>query len=230
MRIAGRLHLPPSLRPGDVHVWPVWLARTSESAHAGTACAKRVLANYAGQDDLEITVERPNAKPRLRSSRVDLRFNASRAGRLVLVAVSLAREVGVDVEQLGSRRWLSLPGNVLTPDELLALGGVVEKSRDAAFLQLWARKEAVLKAAGVGLAVDPQQVEVSGPTQPPRILRLPASIGPASRWELADLGLPGFAAAIAVERPSTTVSVLGPGRRRLSKLSPLHDEPRTTPR
>ena len=66
----------------------------------------------------------------------------------------------------------------------------------------------MLKAAGVGLAVDPALVEVSGAGDSAAVLGLPGSIGPAARYGLADLELPGYVAAVAVERPHGAVTVL----------------------
>jgi 4'-phosphopantetheinyl transferase len=126
----------------------------------------------------------------------------------MLVVVACGREVGVDVEPLGRGPWLSLPSHVLTAPELRSLDGLAGQARNAAFLRLWTRKEAVLKAAGVGLAVEPRLVAVSGPAEPPEVLSVPASIGTAARFGLVDLPLPGFAGSVAVERPHGPVVLL----------------------
>lgn len=199
--LRSRLPAPPRLEDGDVHVW-------SLRRRCGDDPIARVLALYARPTGGAPRIVRGTGKPRLAGPDAGVRFNAAHGGGLVLVAVARGREVGVDVEPLDRGPWLSLPGHVLTPAELRSLDGLGGKAHDAAFLRLWSRKEAVLKAAGVGLAVDPGLVAVSGPAEPPAVLGVPAAIGPASRWGLVDLSLPGVAAAVAVEQPHTGVVVL----------------------
>ena len=83
--------------------------------------------------------------------------------------------------------------------------------RDRAFLSFWTRKEALLKAAGVGLAVDPREIEMSAPGVPARVLHVPAEFGLASDWSVSDVELPGFAAAVAVKGPPPRLQVIGDG-------------------
>jgi len=217
--LGRRGRTPLALVDGAVHVWPV---RRSD----GGDPVARVLARYIRPADGELTIVRGAGKPHLDESGADVRFNVAHAGSILLVAVARGREIGVDVEPLGRGPWLSLPGHVLTPAELRSLDGLAGRARDASFLRLWARKEAVLKAAGVGLAVDPGLVAVSGPAEPPAVLGVPASMGPAARWGLVDLPLPGYAAAVAVERPHAPVVVLPrtpPSLRVLTKSLRLRD-------
>ncbi len=195
-RIDLRGTVPEALGDGEVHVWPV-------ACTGGDDPVARVLAGYCGGDP--VTIARGAGKPRLVGARRDLRYSVSHAGGLTLVAVAAGREVGVDVERLGRGRWLSLPGHVLTPSEQRSLDAVAGAAREAAFLRLWACKEAVLKAAGVGLAIDPSCVEVSDPAEPPALLDVPAAIGPAARWALVELALPGHVVVVALERPGAGV-------------------------
>ena len=64
-------------------------------------------------------------KPRLADPEAPLRFNLSHSGELALIAVTEGREVGVDVQRIGSR-----------PKD---------------FYAEWTRREAVAKCHGVGL-------------------------------------------------------------------------------
>lgn len=196
---------PPGQRPqlvGDaVHVWAV-------AGPAEDDCVMRVLSSYTRCGEGPPVVARGAGKPGLGGWGGDLRFNVARSSGLVVVAVARGREVGVDVERLGRGPWLSLPSQVLTPRELASLEGLTDVTPADAFLRLWVRKEAVLKAAGAGLAIDPLLVEVSGAGEPAAVVDLPRSIGPASRYRLVDLGLPGRAAAVAVERPAHAHEIL----------------------
>jgi 4'-phosphopantetheinyl transferase len=72
------------------------------------------------------------------------------------------RGVGVDAEQTGRTEFPGFDALVLTPGELkgLAPATTVEGLRERA--RFWARKEAFLKATGVGLARDPASCDVAG--------------------------------------------------------------------
>ena len=65
--------------------------------------------------------------------------------------------------------------------------------RAESFLWTWTRKEAILKAAGTGLGIDPRQVDLDGLD----VVALPTELGPAGDWTLVDVPLPGYAAALA---------------------------------
>jgi 4'-phosphopantetheinyl transferase len=71
---------------------------------------------------------------------------------------------------------------------------------------VWARKEAVLKASGHGLAVDPRQVVVSGPEEPAALLQWKGDVPLGTGVQLADVPLtePGHVAAVALlsDRPA----------------------------
>ncbi|WP_170297165.1 4'-phosphopantetheinyl transferase family protein [Georgenia thermotolerans] len=133
-----------------------------------------------------------------------LAFSISSSGRRVVVALAQAAGVGVDVERLASARVLAAAVDdgataaVLAPAELAAYQALPERSRHGALLRWWTRKEAILKATGDGLAVDPAAVELSAPGAPPALTGW-SGPGPAPRVRLVDLDAgPGYAAALAV--------------------------------
>lgn len=82
-----------------------------------------------------------------------LHTSLSHADGVAAFALCALGPVGVDVE--ASFRAAELPGiaaSVCHPSELQSLAGFPEPSRSRALLALWVRKEALLKAEGVGLA------------------------------------------------------------------------------
>lgn len=86
-------------------------------------------------------------------------FNASHAGDVALVAVAHDRAVGVDVEtRLHRGDLLALAGQVFDERECADLASRPADARLDAFLTGWTRKEAVLKALGLGLTVDPRRL------------------------------------------------------------------------
>ena len=64
---------------------------------------------------------------------------------------------------------------------------------------VWVRKEAILKATGHGLAIDPSRVEVTAPEDPARLVAWRADNPPAGPIQLTDLSAGiGYSACVAV--------------------------------
>ncbi|WP_407524166.1 4'-phosphopantetheinyl transferase family protein [Methylobacterium oryzisoli] len=90
-----------------------------------------------------------------------LDLNLSHGAGWVAAALGRGGRIGVDVE--GAARpvnWDSLAPHVMHPDELAAFRGLDAPARPARALELWAVKEACLKASGEGLSAAPQRVNV----------------------------------------------------------------------
>lgn len=88
-------------------------------------------------------------------------FNVSHSDDVVLIAISRAGRVGVDIEAVRPMEDLEgLAGQMMHPVEWELFIGLSEDQRAARFFQLWTRKEALLKASGVGLSLDPRSVLV----------------------------------------------------------------------
>ncbi len=63
--------------------------------------------------------------------------------------------VGIDLEPASRRALMpDIAARVCHPEETRALAMLTAADRNAALLALWVRKEAVLKAAGIGMAVE----------------------------------------------------------------------------
>lgn len=138
---------------------------------------------------------RPHGSPSvLIDGRPGPEVSFSHAGGLVLAAVAGA-PVGVDLEPLGGVR-AGVERLALSSEEQALLAARPRAERPDALTRWWVRKEAVLKAADIGLAEEPNEVVVSPPWEPARLVRWPAA--PAD-YALVDLdGVSGWAAALAV--------------------------------
>lgn len=125
-------------------------------------------------------------------ARVRLHFSLSRSGPLALVAMSLRREVGVDVERI--REDFDYPplAKLFLPEEELELLRELPPAQALArFFTLWTRMEACVKATGAGLA---EALRPSGvrPWCEPLVVQGP------NRVRVADLAAAeGFRAALA---------------------------------
>lgn len=103
----------------------------------------------------------PHGQPRVDG----LSVSTSTSGAHVLVAVGeAAARVGVDVELQRTELWTGFDEYVLHPDERGTMpagdAGVTHRIR------VWAEKEAVLKAAGLGLRAAPARLRISGVETP----------------------------------------------------------------
>jgi 4'-phosphopantetheinyl transferase len=175
----------PALGDGEAAVW--WLQQGTEYA------IESIAARYLGGDPSSVRVVRAEAgKPELEES--ELAVSLTHKGDVVLVALAAAGDVGVDAEQLrfDAAGW-TLVDQALTASERARLDAVPAPDRAGTFLRAWTRKEAILKAAGTGLGIDPRQVELDGLD----VVALPEELGPAGGWTLVDVPLPGYAAALA---------------------------------
>jgi 4'-phosphopantetheinyl transferase len=131
----------------------------------------------------------------------ELSVSLSYAGELAVVALSRAGEVGVDVEVVDDSDFEGFNVVTLDPSEVPALEDLTGTELALARARVWSRKEAVLKASGHGLAVDPRQVVVSGPEEPAALLAWRGEHPLDRPAQLADVALgddTGHVAAVAL--------------------------------
>lgn len=126
-------------------------------------------------------------------------FNLSHSGRWAAVAISPRGRVGIDVEVVRPMTDLwGVARSVFTPAECEVLVPLAEAQRLAPFFRGWTRKEALLKASGLGITRHLMDTEVSL-QEHPRVLRVP-EVMRQSTWLLAALPRPdGTEAALALE-------------------------------
>lgn len=142
---------------GEVHVWRAKFS----SREAAREVLREILARYLDRPAAEIELEQDdNGKPRLPGEE-RLRFNLSHSGDLVAVAVALDREVGIDVERIDpGRDVLKLAPRALAPEDAVAVAAAPPEDQSLLFHQAWARREAVAKCLGVGLAGHPAELSL----------------------------------------------------------------------
>jgi 4'-phosphopantetheinyl transferase len=131
-----------------------------------------------------------------------VRFNLSHSGGLALYAVAAGREVGVDIEVV--REGVpceELAENYFSRREVAALLALPVGYRRQAFFECWTRKEAYIKARGVGLSLPLDSFDVSlTPWEPATLLTTREDEQGAASWSLRELmAHPAYAAAVAVE-------------------------------
>lgn len=168
---------------------------------AAHAALRTVLARLTGLCPQSVAISAENgAKPALAVNPRNLHFNLSHTRLGILIAASVAIEIGVDLEwhrpidDLGATAQA-----VMSPAELLAWNALAPQPRVHAFYNLWTRKEAYLKAIGLGLFRDLHSVSVPAT---PEFLSRPAHVEDRAEapalWSLLDLPVwSGFSAALS---------------------------------
>lgn len=171
-----------SLCAGDVHVWRAFFSGEKQDESILTAdelsrakrlvrpvdqekfifarlVLRRVLSHYLSisPDKIEFSIGE-HGKPFVPDSTVQ--FNLSHSGDCVLIGVAQAHPIGVDVEHVRPKQdCLALAKRFFTPLEFEAIQSS-EKPVES-FYRCWTRKEAFLKATGLGLTFGLSNFEVS---------------------------------------------------------------------
>jgi 4'-phosphopantetheinyl transferase len=166
----------PGLREDTIHIWGIHVPDTlgrldalqivlSEKERAKAARFHRVedrqssitargalrilLSGYIGIPAAEIQFSySENGKPHVADSEVE--FNISHSSEWVVLAFGRNRQIGVDVEKI---KWTMDVAAIAARFFASEERALVERSSDkhTTFFQIWARKEAYVKACGSGL-------------------------------------------------------------------------------
>ena len=197
---------PAALRAGEVHLWRAPLDPTPELEAtlspdewlrasrfhferdrsrfiATRGLLRSILAEYLGDEPGALRFKAgQHGKPELENSGSALRFNLSHSDGLMLLAVTHAREIGVDLEFMRhDMPFETLADHYFDPEDAWDLRLLPAAQRAWKFYDVWTCAEARLKAHGVGIA-DGLRI-----TEP-------------DRWSLLKLTpAAGYAAALAVE-------------------------------
>jgi 4'-phosphopantetheinyl transferase len=150
---------------------------------------------------------KPGFDPRMGVD-LPIRFNLAHSGPWVVYAVTLGREIGVDIERIRPDfGGFAIAERFFAPGEVATLRGLTEASRSLAFFHGWTRKEAYIKAKGKGLALPLDEFEVAiAPGRPAGLLSTLPDPLEASRWSLVELSAePGYVAAVCVEGDGWTL-------------------------
>jgi 4'-phosphopantetheinyl transferase len=173
---------------------------------AARGALRDILGRYLGLSPKEVRFSyTPQGKPELAPTQAKgLQFNLAHSGQLALVALTYARPVGVDVEQLHPLDDMDrLVERYFAPGEQTVFGRLRLEQKLPAFFAGWTRKEAYLKAHGAGLTWPLDQFEVTlAPGEPPAVTLDRLSPPGAPVWTLVEIEAgPGYAAALAVPGP-----------------------------
>ncbi len=216
-----------SLEANEVHVWAVPLGGAAERCSGLLSAAEQekaqryrfldhrrryaiargslrtILAGYVGADPAALTFATgPRGKPVLDGPAVP-HFNLSHSAQLALIAISGAR-VGIDVEkERHLERVRDIAQRQFSTAEFTAFEALAERDWLRAFYRCWTRKEAYVKALGLGLsALDVFDVDLG---ERARFVALRDGQDVAE-WAMFDVSPgPDYIGAVAIQDPRATL-------------------------
>jgi 4'-phosphopantetheinyl transferase len=157
----------------------------------------------------------PIIKPKLlfagdrRNDPGNLRFNLSHTTGAALIGVAVGRELGVDIERHRPLDELhGMARSVMSKPELTKWLAMSPAEQTPGFYNLWTRKEAYLKALGVGLYRNLQEVTVNFSASPLELRSEEAALLEAGsdlgNWALRDIPIyEGYSASVCREGRET---------------------------
>jgi 4'-phosphopantetheinyl transferase len=175
---------------------------------AGHVLARTALAGVLGAHPAALRFDRTcrtcgaqHGRPVLEDA--TLHLSLTRTRETIAVAVSESTPVGVDVEVISGTDFPGFADTALHPDEREAIEVADRATRLRRRAVAWARKEAALKAAGVGVTVDPASVQ----TPPSGIRTRLGGLGVDVTVVDLSLDVADVVGAVALLGPGGTVSV-----------------------
>jgi 4'-phosphopantetheinyl transferase len=124
----------------------------------------------------------------------DVQFNVSHSHGMGLIAIARGRKVGCDIERIEPRfADEQIPERFFSPREVAALRALPESEQCEAFFRCWTRKEAFIKACGMGVSMALDSFDVT-------LGESAALLRGAEGWIVRAVEAPeGYAAAIVLQ-------------------------------
>lgn len=173
------------------------------------AIQRKILAQYLEIKPAEIQFHfNEHGKPFIPNSAIQ--FNLSHSGDCMLIGVTLHQYIGVDVECVRQNQdYLALAKRFFTPSEYAAL-----KNSDD-FYRCWTRKEAFIKATGLGLSFGLSNFEVAVSelsSQQSALISINNNTADAKQWMLQSITLDhaatNYFAAVAVKNNQNNIQAV----------------------
>lgn len=130
---------------------------------AAHAYLRLILSRYLenkNPNSLEFN-ENKYGKPMLAINPQKLEFNLSHSDNIGLLAIGQNYPLGVDIECFSTREYLGLANYMFSESECKAIHNITKYLQPQMFFNIWAQKEAFIKACGMGLSYPTQEFDVS---------------------------------------------------------------------
>jgi 4'-phosphopantetheinyl transferase len=178
----------------------------------GRGVLRLILSRYLGADPRQLQFGYNRyGKPELADvGQSWLQFSLAHSGDWVVYALAFRRPVGVDLEV---RQLISdlerLVGQFFSPAERASFASLSPEQREAGFFRAWTRKEAYIKARGLGFSLSPDRFTVTlAPELRPKLLEDEKGSADGGEWSIVDVDVAaGYAAAVATRGPTRSLSL-----------------------
>lgn len=167
------------------------------------AALRSILACWTGQRPQDLAFEHNSfGKPRIAGDAGPV-FSLSHTQGAALCAVAPEGEIGVDIERQRPLEHEDLVARFFSPAEIQQFGTFAPAAREAAFFGGWTRKEAYVKARGLGLSIPLNSFSVDlAPGPEPALHASDGLVQDTARFRLWDLAAgAGYSAALAYGGP-----------------------------
>lgn len=166
---------------------------------------RKLLAGYTNIPAAQLNFHH-NAygKPELsdQPQKATLHFNLSHSHELIVYAFTYAGDIGVDIEYMRADiEYEQLTRRYFSPFENVELRRLPLSQCQQAFFNCWTRKEAYIKARGLGLSLALDSFDVTvRPDDPVKLLASRENAQEANRWLFASLPMsPQYAGTVIAE-------------------------------
>lgn len=123
---------------------------------------RKTLSLYTGIDPKAMAFQYgEHGKPFLANTSSHLKFNVSHSHDMAVFALTIDKEIGIDIEKMEASFKESVAKRFFSPDEYLSLMQLNDSDRVTAFYKIWSRKEALIKVLGKGLYTPLDSFDVS---------------------------------------------------------------------
>jgi 4'-phosphopantetheinyl transferase len=135
-----------------------WFLKHRRQYLVSRALVRCVLSNYIAEvlpQDWQFSYNK-FGKPFIDclSTELPLQFNLSHTDKLIVMAVTLNNDIGVDVEYVSrKRKTIELADRYFSTVEAEHLHDLSKEKQRERFFELWTLKEAYIKACGMGLSI-----------------------------------------------------------------------------
>lgn len=151
-----------------------------------------------------------DGKPRLQnaSGRTDIQFNLSHSDGLALYVFTRGNKAGIDLERIHDFPEMEqIVEQFFSAKERALFCALPASEKKKTFFNWWTRKEALMKATGIGLSYTSQQIDFL-PTDKKSIesLEILRNVGDHTKWSIWDVRpAEEFAGAVVIEKGNWNV-------------------------
>lgn len=214
----------PALQANTVHLWRAHLdtyanpavlsadeqaraARFTFPLHqhrfiAARSILRTLLGRYTNQPPEKIVFTYSQyGKPSLAENKAAIYFNLSHTHELALYAIGLEEKIGVDIEHIQTDKEVEkIAARFFSPYENQQLDQLTADKKITTFFQLWACKEAFIKAVGEGLSFPLTDFDIALQGETAYVRSIRGDEIEAQSWSMLPLYVQeNYAAALAVK-------------------------------